>query len=83
MSIQLIVMFMVIQFINAGTTMTQKVTLTYEEIGEHEHRGMEVSDHRVTHEIISDGVDWNTMLQHYINFLRGIGYSIPDEDDLV
>ena len=61
----------------------QKITLMYEEIGDHEHRGMEVSDHKVTHEIMSDGVDWQTMIQHYINFLRGIGYVIPEDEDRV
>ena len=63
--------------------MTQKVTLTYESSEPSNVKGFEVVDHRIIHEIIMDGVDWNQMIQNYINFLRGIGYIIPEDEDRV
>ena len=37
----------------------------------------------VTHHFRQDGESYDTMIQAYINFLRGIGYIIPDEKDMV
>jgi len=54
------------------------VTMTYEEV---ESTGD--VDTVITHRVRQDGEDWNVMLQAYINFLRGIGYVIPEEEDRV
>jgi len=37
---------------------------------------------KITHEHDGDG-HWNEHVQAMINFLRGIGYSIPNEEDVV
>jgi hypothetical protein len=37
---------------------------------------------KITHEHDGGG-HWNEHVQAMINFLRGIGYSIPDEEDRV
>lgn len=61
----------------------QKVTLIYESTHPKNVRGIQATDHKITFEINNNGVDWNTMLQSYINFLRAIGYVIPEEEDRI
>ena len=55
----------------------QKVTLHYEYTD---------SNDEMLHEIkytISSDETWDQMMQHYINFLRSIGYVIPEDEDRV
>lgn len=49
-----------------------KITLKYED-----------ETQTITHEIINTNDTWDTHLQSMINFLRGIGYVIPTEEDRV
>jgi hypothetical protein len=48
-----------------------KITITYDD-------GVS----KITHEHNGDG-HWSEHMQAMINFLRGVGYSIPREEDVV
>ena len=49
-----------------------KLTLTYEEEG-----------CKITHEIDATNSPYTQMIQSYVNFLRGIGYVVPEDYDTV
>lgn len=46
---------------------------------------LEYNDNQIhtVYTIDSTNQHWQELLQFYINFLRGIGYHIPDEEDRV
>lgn len=37
----------------------------------------------VTFELTEEDITWDKALQHCINFLRGLGYVIPEDIDVV
>ena len=39
--------------------------------------------YNIKYEINNDEETWEQMIQHYINFLRSVGYNIPDSEDRV